>query len=151
MQENLPGTTDTSIVNPDAPIRFPHIPSRRNPPPGTAHWIRKEDFAVRVDATHEETVSKRVPEIPGIRTDASGKIKAEAFDDRLLPEPVTQDDSTVRREKSDLLVMTEQMRLRLVDFGNILARSDQPDQRLDRAFETVCRCYSQLAAIANKS
>jgi|GEM_PF-5757340 len=151
MQNNQPVTTDPSLTVTDVPIRFPHIPSRRVPPPGTANWIRKEDVSVRVDATHKESFLGRSGNIPGVRTEQTGKVSAEAFDERLLPSPATREESVTRREKSDLLVMTEQLRHRLVDFGNILARSEQADPQLERAFETVCRSYSQLATIVQQS
>ncbi len=86
--------------------------------------------------------------IPGLRArpSASRPARSEAFDDRMLPEPPAPQDDALRLPADVLQPMLDQLRIRLLDFGNLLARDYPGDQRLESAFETVCRSYGQLIA-----
>ncbi len=49
-QEPIP--TAAPVRSPDRPIRFPHIPSIDQTPPGMAQYLQRQQQALRIDAPH---------------------------------------------------------------------------------------------------
>lgn len=145
----LAGTGEVCVISPAVslpPIRFPHIPSRDLPPLPASSWFHHGQAAVRVDGQHPPAGERaaRVG-IPGIRSPRS-----EAEELPLAPESGNL-TGTGRLPAESLLAMNEQLRRRLLDFGNLLAASDSADRQLEKGFETVCRCYSQLSALIREA
>lgn len=147
----FPGSASSGvcIVAPaagNAPIRFPHIPARDNPPPGTSSWLRTGGTLVRLDANHPPAGgrAKEGGAIPGVRSVAAGSTDG-ASD--AAPVPSTGwPDGMEQGERAELLAINEQLRMRLVDFGNLLSASGGGNRTLEAGFETVCCCFSQLSA-----
>jgi hypothetical protein len=153
----------------ETPIRFPHIPSRNVAPPASAAWFRAGESELRIDGDHNPPGSRKdtltgssgiaavglephsveQTGIPGLRARPSAGLpsRSEAFDDRMLPEPSAPQDDALRQPADVLQPMLDQLRIRLLDFGNLLARDYPGDQHLESAFETVCRSYGQLIAL----
>ncbi len=158
-QNPAPSRATTEITTKkENPIRFPHIPARTGLPAGTVAKFHNDGASHRVDSIHTRTSSQSttspghpsgaasapVNPIPGIRTRDS--IHSEASDDHLVPfAPTTPPSEKPVRPAlpPDVAALTEQMRRRLLDFGNLLA-SRSSDARLESAFETVCQSFSQL-------
>lgn len=47
-----PSTTTVPVRSPDRPIRFPHIPSIDQTPPGMAQYLQRQQQALRIDQAH---------------------------------------------------------------------------------------------------
>jgi hypothetical protein len=47
-----PNTTTVPVRSPDRPIRFPHIPSIDQTPPGMAQYLQRQQQALRIDQAH---------------------------------------------------------------------------------------------------
>lgn len=70
---------------------------------------------------------------------------AESVDENLVHRPEVKPVSRPAGSPAgNVAALVEQVRLRLVDFGNLLSREHGEDRRLEAAFETVCRSYGEL-------
>lgn len=47
-----PATVTAPVRSPDRPIRFPHIPSIDQTPPGMAQYLQRQQQALRIDSAH---------------------------------------------------------------------------------------------------
>lgn len=145
---NSPVVVPVIVPVAETPIRFPHIPSRHVAPPASAAWLRAGEADLRIDGDHNPPGQTGKSEVPGLRSrsPSAQSLRAEAFDDRMLPEAPAPSDDALRQPTEVLQPMLDQLRLRLLDFGNLLSRDYPGDQRLEAAFEVVCRSYGQLVA-----
>jgi hypothetical protein len=147
-----PLASQSVVVCSNAPIKFPHIPARNSFLQGPSTTFQNAGAVHRVDADHPR-MSGAASVIPGIRTPNSAREESahgEALDNQVLPEPAkpSTSDEDSRRMPKELLALSEQMRRRLMDFGNLLSDRNQ-DPRLEKAFETVCHSFSQLYAVVD--
>jgi hypothetical protein len=56
-----PSTTTVPVRSPDAPIRFPHIPSIDQTPPGMAQYLQRQQQALRIDQAHAMATTATPP------------------------------------------------------------------------------------------
>jgi hypothetical protein len=63
-----PSTTTVPVRSPDAPIRFPHIPSIDQTPPGMAQYLQRQQQALRIDQAHAMATTATPPRPSRIET-----------------------------------------------------------------------------------
>jgi len=56
-----PSTTTVPVRSPDRPIRFPHIPSIDQTPPGMAQYLQRQQHALRIDQAHAMATTAAAP------------------------------------------------------------------------------------------
>lgn len=77
-----PNTTTVPVRSPDRPIRFPHIPSIDQTPPGMAQYLQRQQQALRIDQAHAMATTGAPPRSG--RVEAARSISAHASPDAKL-------------------------------------------------------------------